>query len=141
MNESQINEKKRLDDVFDERVKTLVDEQLMKRIPGLLTQLESIMSKDRVTTLQTVDEELNRSYVQISENFKWLNSQISSTDMECATLTKALIDKGVITTEEMTVKFQELNSKIKDTVRQTYRNSLLPSERTNVPLGTDSPTT
>jgi len=69
--------------------------------------------------MQVLDEELNRSYEQISQNFQHLGAQINSLDMECGSLTKALLDKGIVTGEELGAKYQELDRKVKDAISQT----------------------
>ncbi len=119
MAEQDMREKKRLDDVFDSRVRATVNEELNKRLATLLTQLETIIVREKHSNMEIIDEELNRSYEQISENFRHLSMQITSLDMECGSLTKTLLDKGIVTGEELGEKYQELDRKVKDAVNQT----------------------
>jgi DNA repair ATPase RecN len=130
--QSGLKEKKKLDEVLDNRTRMIVDELLEKRLGSMLTDLKDFVTREKHSSLLMVDEELNKFSEKVGQSLGQLNQQISAVDMECGTLMRTLIDKKVVATKELEEKYGVLSKEVADTMKKMKEHL----EKQKPPTGT-----
>ena len=102
---------------MDETIKQIFDhkaQDLMKEV------VEAIM-REKHNSLMIVDEEFNKFSEKITKNFEAvmvnmaeLSHKLGTIDLECASLMSTMIDKKMITPEELGEKYKELVKEIQE---------------------------
>lgn len=122
MSNPDIDEKKNLDSVFDDRVKRIVDEQVTKRLNNAVGAIQGVIEKNGLeqkhSILMTVDEELTRIINELNGNLAMLQAQINAVDVECGAVTNCLLLSEVISKEALDKSFVDLNQQLEETVKK-----------------------